>query len=172
MSSVPHCNLATDFSQVACGSSDSLSNSKALGLAWDRQDDKFCVNCKEFVNATTKREMSSQLASQFDPLRMAAPHLLGGKLILQQVAALGVEWDEILSVDIQDCWKKWLGTMNLLQEFSIPRNCLPENVALDNKDVKFQLHGFCDASNSAFCCEIYLRCLVDGKPKSVLSWEV
>ena len=109
--------------------------------------------------------MSSQLASQFDPLGMAAPHLLGGKLILQRVAALGVDWYEILRVDIQDCWKKWLGTMNLFQEFSIPRNCLPENVTLDNKDVKFQLHGFCDASNSAFCCVVYLRCLVDGKPK-------
>ena len=49
--------------------------------------------------------MSSQLASQFDPLGMAAPHLLGGKQILQRVTALGVEWDKILSVDIKDCWK-------------------------------------------------------------------
>ena len=82
-----------DFSQVDLGSSDPLPNSKALGLAWDPQDNKFCVDCKEFVNATTKRETSSQLASQFDPLGMAAPHLLGGKLILilQRVAALGVE---------------------------------------------------------------------------------
>ena len=55
--------------------------------------------------------------------------------------------------------------MNLFQEFNIPRYCLPENVTLNNKDVKFQLHCFCDASNSAFCCVVYLRCLVDGKPK-------
>ena len=52
LSSAPHCDLAAGFSQVNLGSSDSLPNSKALGLAWGPQDDKFCVNCKEFVNAT------------------------------------------------------------------------------------------------------------------------
>ena len=76
---------------------------KACLVAWDPQEDKFCVNCKEFVNATTKREISSQPACQFDPLGMVAPHVLGGKLILQRVAALGVDWDEILSVDEQGC---------------------------------------------------------------------
>ena len=86
--------------------------------------------------------MSSQLANQFDPLGMAAPHLLGSKLILQRVTALGVEWDEILSVDIQDCWKKWLGTMTLFQDFNVPRNCLPENVTLENKNGKFHLMVF------------------------------
>ena len=102
-SSVPHCDLATNFSQVDFGSSDPLPISKTLGLARDLQDDKFCVNCKELVNASTKRKMSSQLTSQFDQLGMAAPHLLGGKPVLLRVAALGVDWDEILRVDIKDC---------------------------------------------------------------------
>ena len=65
--------------------------------------------------------MSSQLASQFDPLGMASPYLLWGKLILQKVATSGVDWDETLSVDIQDSWKKWLGTLSLINDFSIPR---------------------------------------------------
>ena len=62
---------------------------------------------KEFCNATTKREMSSQLARQFDPVGIASAYLLWGKLILQKVVTSGVEWDETLSVDIQDSWKKW-----------------------------------------------------------------
>ena len=113
-------------------------------LVWHgiRRTINFVLIAKSLLMRLLNVEMSSQLASQFDPLGMAAPHLLGGKLILQRVAALGVDWYEILRVDIQDCWKKWVGTMNLFQEFSIPRNCLPENVTLDNKDVKFQLRWF------------------------------
>ena len=93
--------------------------------------------------------MSSQLASQFDFLGMASPYLLWGKLILQKVATSGVDWDETLSVDIQDSWKKWLGTLSLINDFSIPRNCLPD-LEFDFAVAKFQLHGFCDASDSTF----------------------
>ena len=66
--------------------------------------------------------MSSQLASQFDLLGMASPYLLWGKLILQKVATSGVEWDETLFVDMQDPWKKWLATVRLRNDFSIPPN--------------------------------------------------
>ena len=35
----------------------------------------------------------------------------------------------------------------------------------DNAAVKYQLHGFCNASNSALCCVVYLRSLADFKPE-------
>ena len=44
--SVPHCNLATNFSQADLGFSDSLPNLKMLGLARDPHN-KFGINCKE-----------------------------------------------------------------------------------------------------------------------------
>ena len=106
--------------------------------------------------------MASQLGSQFDPLGIVSPYLLEGKLILQRVATSGAEWDEVVAADIQDCWKKWLKHSELLEEFFIPRNCLPDNCS--KHAAAYQLHAFCDASNSAFCCEMYLRCLVEGKP--------
>ena len=93
---------------------------------------------------------------------MALPYLIWGKLILQNVATSGVEWDETLSVDIQDSWKKWLATLSLINDFSIPQNCLPD-VEFDFAVAKFQLHDFCDASDSAFSSVIYLRSLVNDK---------
>ena len=33
----------------------------------------------------------------------------------------------------------------------------------ETESAKFQLHGFCDASNSAFCCVVYLRCIFDDR---------
>ena len=53
--------------------------------------------------------------------------------------------------------------MSLINDFSIPRNRLPD-VEFDFAAAKFQLHGFCDASDSAFSGVIYLRCLVNDKP--------
>ena len=162
LSCMPQCDLASGVSEVDLGS-DPLLDFKTLGLTWDPENDKFLVNIKEFCNATTRREMSSQLASQFDPLGMASPPLLWGKLILHKVATLGVKWDETLSADIQDSWKKWFATLSPINDFSIPRNCLPD-VEFDFAAAKFQLHDFCNASDSAFSCVIYLRCLVNDKP--------
>ena len=112
--------------------------------------------------------MSSQLANQFDPLGMASPFLLGGKLLLQQVAISGVDWDDILPLKVQDDWKKWLGNFNLLREITIPCNCLADNLKGNLNENDFQLHAFCDASNSAFCCVVYLKRV--GYNKAVLKF--
>ena len=161
MKNVPHCDLAASLTNVDIGS-EPLPNSKTLGLAWDPQNDVLRVNRKEFSKATTRREMASQLASQFNPLGIVSPYLLEGKLILQRVAISGAEWDEVVSGDIQDCWKKWPKHSELFKEFYISRNCLPDNCS--KHAAAYQLHAICNASNSAFCCVVYLRCLVEGKP--------
>ena len=72
LSCVPQRNLATGVSGVDLGS-DPLPDSKTLGLTWDPENDKFCVNNKEFSSATNRREISSQRATQFDPLGMTSP---------------------------------------------------------------------------------------------------
>ena len=64
------------------------------------------IGGKKFVDANTKREMTSQLASQFDPLGVVSPLLLGGKLILQKVAASKIDWDETLPDNFRKDWKK------------------------------------------------------------------
>ena len=61
-----------------------LPDSKALGLMLDTQNDMLRVYSREFTEASTRREMSSQLASQFDPLGMVSPFLFGGKLIFSE----------------------------------------------------------------------------------------
>ena len=114
------------------------------------------IHCREFEEVSTKREMSSQLSSQFDPLGMASPFLFGGKLILQKVSLSGVSWDDVLPDDIKKDWKKWLASLGLLDEFSIPRTCLSDCAPQGTSS--YHLHGFSDASNLAYSCVIYLRC--------------
>ena len=78
------------------------------------------------------------------------------------MSSSGLEWDDNLPVDIIDAWKKWLGRLHLLHGFSLPRSCY---VVESTGVVSYQLHGFCDASNLAYSCVIYLRRLDDDKPE-------
>ena len=96
---------------------------------------------------------------------MASPHLLKEKLILQKVASSGVDWNEVLSVDIQNSWKKWLSAKSLFQNYDISRNCFPDKMNFETDSAKFHLHGFCDAGNLAFCCVVYSRCIFDDRVK-------
>ena len=166
MQQVPQCNHAPSVGKIDIGSQP-LPDSTALGLSWDPESDTLKIGGRMFVKAATRREMASQLASQFDPLGIVALLLLGVKLILQKVAASGVDWDDAVLYEVKKDWKKWLETSNILYEFCIPRNFLLEHTEIRN-DAEYQLHGFCDASNSAFSCTIYLRGVSAGKHKSVL----
>ena len=83
-------------------------------------------------------------------------------MIFQKVAESGVDWDDAVSDEVKKDWKKWLETSNILKEFCIPRNFLLKHTELRN-DAEYQLHGFCDASDSAFSCAIYLRGVSPGK---------
>ena len=47
---------------------------------------------------------------------------------------------------------------------SIPRYCFMEGAVIkDNKNIACQLHGFCDASNQALYCKVYLKCTINGR---------
>ena len=160
---IPQCDHAPSVRRVDIGLQP-LPDSSALGLTWDPESDTLRVSSREFVEATTRREMTSQLASQFDPLGIVSPLLLGGKLVLQKVAASGVDWDEKLPEDVRKQWNKWRTVLNTLEDYHVPRNCLLERIDTSINTL-YQLHGFCDASDNAFSCVIYLRSLGEGKSR-------
>ena len=63
--------------------------------------------------------------------------------------------------------EEWFLSLNKLNDFSISRNCFDDCGKTVNTAV-YQLHGFCDASNLAFSCVVYLRRVVNHK--SPLFW--
>ena len=48
-------------------------------------------------------------------------------------------------------------------KISIPRYCFPGGDIQKTGRDTFQLHGFCDASDHALSCVVYLRCIVNGR---------
>ena len=81
----------------------------------------------------------------FDPLRMAAPYLQGGKLILQLVAISDFGWDDQLLNDILRKWEKWVDTLAAITDLPLARDCFRGCETIDCDNTMYQLHGFCDA---------------------------
>ena len=78
LTEIPQCDLAPSISEVTIGA-ETMPDSKALGVIWDVENDKLKVSFnKKFSPVATRCQMASQLASNYDPLGVASPCLLGG----------------------------------------------------------------------------------------------
>jgi len=77
--------------------------------------------------------------------------LIIGKILLQQLWQIKVEWDKPLPIEIQTKWECFHQELEKLGSLSIPRKsrpCISEQI---------ELHGFCDASQEAYNACIYVR---------------
>ena len=122
---MPQCDRASSVGKIDIGQ-QLLPDSSAMGLVWDTEGDTLRISDQKFVDTDTKREMTSQFTSQFDPLEVVSLLLFGGKLILQKVAVSEINWDETLSYNVRKEWKNWLITSNTLENYSITRSFLLE----------------------------------------------
>ena len=179
LTNIPQCDLGSNIREIDLGSHP-LPDCKALGLVWEAESDVLRVCCnRKLTEVSSRREMMRMLAGQFDPLGILAPGLLRGKLILQAVSSSGFDWDDELPGDIKSDWKSWIDSVEFINDISIPRYCFAgEELSECNSHARYQLHGFCDASDYAFSCVVYLRrvvgdqssvAFIQGKSRLVLS---
>jgi len=91
----------------------------------------------------------SAIAQIYDPLGLIAPILIVAKLIMQQLWALNISWDEGLPQELHSRWKHYHSSLRQLDELRIPRCVKPQGRKID-------LFGFCDASERAYGTCIYV----------------
>lgn len=127
-------------------------NTKTLGLFWKPRSDtlNYSVNLN-LTDKVTKRTVLSTIAKIFDPLGLINPVTVRAKLILQILWQEHLEWDESVSQELYTAWKEFHSGLQFLNKISIPRQITSSN------GVKYQLHGFCDASERSYGSCIYLR---------------
>ena len=89
------------------------------------------------------------LASVYDPLGIASPILLLGKLIFREICDLKVGWDIPLPRDVCGKWNKWKA--ELPSSINIPRAIPRLHEKIDYIDV----HTFGDASIKGLCTAVY-----------------
>lgn len=126
---------------------------KTLGLLWNAKTDNLQVvsHITQENRIVTKRTILSGIAQIFDPLGLVGPITIKGKILLQRLWQSRVDWDESVPVDIHTEWCQFREQIHLLSKLVIPRH-----ISLSGA-IESQIHSFCDASQSAYGCCLYLR---------------
>ncbi|XP_055623266.1 uncharacterized protein LOC129766702 [Toxorhynchites rutilus septentrionalis] len=127
---------------------------KTLGLLWQPVDDVFRFKIPDwsYEAPITKRLVLSEAARLFDPLGLLGPIVLRSKLFMQELWKAKVSWDDPLKENHQQFWKEFRKDLEILDTFIVPRWAAPIT-----DPVSTELHGFSDASESAYGACIFLR---------------
>ena len=129
---------------------------KVLGIEWSSATDTFhpIVNSLELSEKEfTKRGLMSDIARLYDPLGWCSPSIIMMKILMQRLWQEPLEWDEPVPHYIMEIWGRWRDELPSLRRHPIPRCYGTDDVDLSSA----QLHGFSDASESAYSAVVYLR---------------
>ena len=146
---------------------DSLPAQRSLGVYWDLEEDTFTFRVALPDKPFTRRGVLSTVNSIYDPLGLAVPVLLEGRLLLQQLVIMGKKknsdkplgWDDPLPQTQWLQWQRWQGSLKELEKVSVPRCYHPEDFG---RIARTEIHTFSDASKDAIGASVYLR-LVNHK---------
>ena len=134
---------------------------KALGLAWNSRTDTMSTAVQLPSSfSSTKRGIISDVARTFDVLGWITPVLIVMKVLFQQLWQLKIGWDEEVPPELRDQHVQWREELPLLSSIQLPRCYMREEPALTK-----QLHGFCDASESAYAAVIFFRATSNAKTR-------
>ncbi|XP_018406879.1 PREDICTED: uncharacterized protein LOC108782971 [Cyphomyrmex costatus] len=130
-----------------------LTDTKVLGLLWHSTADtlRYEATCDSVPAVITKRYILSIITQIFDPLGLIGPVIIKAKILLQSLWQLKIEWDTPIPETIRFIWSSYYQQLPLINRIVIPRHAVIHN------PVDIQLHGFCDASQSAYGACIFIR---------------
>ena len=129
-----------------------LPKERALGVKWNIENDQlgFTVNLGD--KPFTRCGMLSMISQIYDPLGLAAPFLLKGKIILQDLHQNNYSWDDIVPSNFIKDWESCKVQLHLLENvvmkmFQTTRLCQISCCSL---------HHFSDASQDGYGQVSYL----------------
>ncbi len=124
-------------------------NSSLLGLAWKKNEDTISVTISNEEVPATKRGVLTKVAKIYDPLGLASPLSLMGKMLYREACKLKCGWDQTLPADLVKNWKRW-------------ERQLPECITTVRSLAKYRepitniaLHAFGDASGNGVAAAAY-----------------
>jgi hypothetical protein len=133
------------------------SPNKVLGLKWNPVNDFFCISIPDptFFGPITKRKILSTIAQCYDPLGFLSVVIITGKLIIQKLWTLKLDWDTPLTdPSLLQEWTNFIENFPLLKTLKIPRYFF-----LNKPISRIEFHGFGDASMKAYSACVYVRTL-------------
>ena len=127
---------------------DPLPCAKSLGVWWQADEDAFTFkeNAPEDNMLYTKRNFLKKITTLYDPIGCLAPFTIRGKMFLQDMRTVGLQWDDELNGMLATSARAWFKEPSDLQELRIPR-CLHKTSKML---VSVSLQTFVDASESPY----------------------
>ena len=125
------------------------TESKMLGLKWDKEQDTLAVVIPEEETQPTKRGILGKMAKIYDPLGLIAPLTLTAKQIYRELCETKAPWDAKINGALLQRWKKW--------EEQLPREQqVPRPIASYQEEIQaVELHSFGDASEQGVGAAVY-----------------
>lgn len=145
-------NLPTEHCELKF-SEDADMSLKILGFKYSPKTDTFSYQVSLESDTCTKRIILSRISSIYDPNGWLAPCVIFAKILMQRLWTLGLDWDQTPPQDIVEDWQRFCNDLHHLQNISLDRKVLSKSVQ------HFDLHGFSDASESAYAACVYMRCV-------------
>ncbi|XP_011165899.1 uncharacterized protein LOC105200170 [Solenopsis invicta] len=144
-----HANIPLDHEK--CIGDYDLTDTKILGHCWQPTPDSlnYKTTCNSMPESITKQTILSLVTQVFDPLGLIGLVTIKAKILLQTLWQLKLDWDTPIPGQLKDIW------LIYYHQLTTPRH------AILHDPIDIQLHGFCDASQSAYGACIYLRSVDD-----------
>lgn len=124
---------------------------KMLGLPWNKREDLIAVTFPEEPVDVTKRGILRFLAAVYDPLGIASPIMLIGKLLYREVCESRLPWDVKVSDRMGQEWLKFV--RSLPNKVEVPRSLARFREPVEG----VVLHAFGDTSGSGISSAVYVQ---------------
>ena len=125
------------------------TESKMLGLKWDKEQDTLAVVIPEEETQPTKRGILGKMANIYDPLGLIAPLTLTAKQIYRELCETKAPWDTKINGALLQRWKKWEEQLPREQQVLRPIASYQEEIQA------VELHSFGDASERGVGTAVY-----------------
>ncbi|XP_014614842.1 PREDICTED: uncharacterized protein LOC106792829 [Polistes canadensis] len=147
---LPHIPEKVDSKQIL--NLNKEGDIRALGVLWDPSDDSFqySVPIAAPVQRITKRVILASVAKVFDPLGLIGPVTVTGKVIIQRLWQRSIHWDESIPMDLETAWLHYAKQLPVLNDIRVERKTICKNAK------EIEMHGFADASETAYGACIYI----------------
>lgn len=127
---------------------------KTLGIQWQPSTDMFVFLPMELNEkiGLSKRSILSDISKLFDPLGWLSPCIILAKAFMQRLWLLNLDWDTQIP---DEHVKEWLIIRNQFQSSCAVK--IPRWIGLSADMNDISMHGFSDASETAYACVVYVR---------------
>ncbi|GFW69843.1 integrase catalytic domain-containing protein [Trichonephila clavipes] len=135
------------------------SEIKVLGVYCNPKHDCFSFRVKvDLHELNTKRDVLSTIARIYNPLGLLGPVVAKTKIFLKKLWMLKIDWTDLLPDTINREWRQFVESLQIVNVINIIR-C----IVVEQPEV-IELHGFSDASQSAYGAVAYCKSVTsDGR---------